>query len=335
MHIKIRKEKFVGLTFNIILLSLLFMPFFLYAGTKPVTKDYKLTLKAENLTLTDLARSLNNLGIDVFIDRAEKDRIINVEIKEMPLEKAIKMLAYPLNYAIVFNEKGEVKELRIFKTSISPAKGYVAFESTNKENRDKDKTGISTSSNSPATPTSFKTAMSVKNYEKDKKDTKGTAEETTKLILEPTTLGGETAYAYNIWLNKRLAEMNNIAEQQRMNAEREMETKKPNLTQNLNYMAKANMQLTMAQQASAQSITGDGSQKDTKSIETFYNYTNELNKIMEAKRTQEIIEAQKKNFANYMYYQQKAQTGNFSNPYAAYQSYYQTMSLYKTLYGKK
>lgn len=341
MQLKIQKEIFVKLTINVILLSLLLLPLYLNAGTKPVTKDYRLTLKAENLTLTDIARSLNELGIDVFIDRAEKDRVINVEIKEMPLEKAIKMLAYPLNYAIVFNERGEVRELRIFSTNISPAKGYVAFSSKNTE-KEKDNRVLSGSLNNVAgysTPIRDKMTNLPDNPEKDKRNLKNETEENTKLILEPKTLGGETAYAYNIWLNKRLAEMNSITEQQKMYALKEMETTKPNLTpnltQNMNQMARTNMELMMAQQTMAQTMTVDGAQKDTKGIEAFYNYTNELNKIMEAKRSQEILNTQMKNLASYMYYQQKSQAGPMTNPYAAYQSYYQTMAIYKNLFGKK
>ncbi|MEM4212985.1 MAG: hypothetical protein QXO63_01570 [Thermoplasmatales archaeon] len=331
MERKNRKDNFVRL--GVLLLLLLIPSPHVFADTKVVTKDYRLSLKADNLPLTEIAKLLNSLGIDVFIDVAEKDRAINVEIRDVPFEKAIKMLAYPLNYAIIFDEAGGIKEVRIFRTSLFPANGYAVFKSADREKTKDGKHVSVTSDGSMALLSSARDEL--RKIIDKRKNAENSLQEDEKFITHQGALGGETAYAYNVWLNKRLAEMNNISEQGRIYAEKEMNAMKSNMAQNLNLLAKATMEPTTPGQLEGQWRSQDASEQDMKNAGAFYNYSNEYQRIMEVKRTKEISEVQKKNLASYVYYRQKSRAGTLANPHASYESYHQVMNMLKIIYGKR
>jgi len=83
---------------------------------------------AEDEALVSVASEISRvMDIKVYIDRTQEDRKITVDLKGVPLEKGVKMIAYPLNYVIFRDESGNAKELLIFKIPGLTNKQYRFF----------------------------------------------------------------------------------------------------------------------------------------------------------------------------------------------------------------
>lgn len=123
--------------------SFLFMfiiPVQLFAKTLDIKLQHnnRVNIYTENATLSSIVNEINVLtGVTIYLDKSLEEKTISVDIKNASFEKFIKMLTYPLNYVIIRNTRGDIKELRIFKNPGSPDSAYRVFSSSRVDNVNK------------------------------------------------------------------------------------------------------------------------------------------------------------------------------------------------------
>jgi hypothetical protein len=91
----------------------------------------RINISADNTALSSIIEELSKqMDIKVYLDKSQVGKSITVDIRNVPFEKGLKLLAYPLNYVIVRDSEGNIKELRIFKNPGLMDRNYTVFGNT-------------------------------------------------------------------------------------------------------------------------------------------------------------------------------------------------------------
>jgi len=294
---------------------LLIFPLLSFASSSVILKDGRITIQAEGVPILRVAELISKeMGIDVYIDRSEQGRIVNVNIQDMPVEKGLRRLAYPLNYAI-FSREGKIRELRIFRSAGLKEEGYVVIRG---EEAQKDAQPKALEKRSPLLETQAREKIKPEeNALKEKAEVR-------ESYVQATPVTGEKALAYNIWLNKRLAEMNSIKEQMQIMADKAHETI-PVVQSNLPTLQIPIPEATPSSPAETES--GVGGEK--------YLGLFEMKKMVEGQSQLRLLSFQQRAYANYLYYQQRMGATTQYAPNLQGMDYYYRMSILKGIYGRQ
>lgn len=110
---------------SLIMLLLVFIPVTVFSQVTYHSKNRTLSVRSEGRLLSEVLSEISaKTGMDVYIDPAV-DRKVFVDIKNQPLEEALKGIIKPLNNVFVYSGKS-VKAVKIFKRSEAEATAKIS-----------------------------------------------------------------------------------------------------------------------------------------------------------------------------------------------------------------
>jgi len=290
---------------------------------------------ADDAALSSIASEVSRaLDIKIFIDRTQENRKISVDFKGVPLEKGIKMIAYPLNYVIFRDAKGNATELLIFKTpglnqgqySVFAGKGGRTVGAVEKKtvglDKDDGKTVVSGMNQGRS---------SMGKTDKDDGDTKDShsvSEARINASLQgnerntdnPDTvvLKGDRGFEVGMWVAKRMQEAENLRTQKQVEAnsreytKREMEP----LTDAVNLAAiqqNKNMALSMAgvSQGGANESNTSAGAPEAQTITSYQSPSSYNNWSANMQSRYYQFTSQSRSYNYYSYYNKMSSTINY------------------------
>jgi len=305
---------FIKMSYIIAVSLLLVAPLSGWAATPSVDVSFgQISIVSDEAPLSSVADQLSKkAGISIYLDRSAEAMKVSIDVRTTSLEKALKSLVHPLNYAIVTDRSGKVTELRIFKNSGLKDSEYRLFAATRPSElksssqtetvRDQVETVSSApaAQSKPGSPlTAASTRIAVPN-----------AQQAAPLAGPSILVTGDRAFQYAIWTTKRMME----AEQMRQNIQVKTDQADVQRREMASINAMTQMSSGNAQQASPPGVQPSpgvmAAQQDQAQTQSVMQSSAQQGQT----QTQSLMQssAQSRGLNNYIYYQQRAMRDNYS-----------------------
>lgn len=282
---------------------------------------------SENATLSAIATEISrSMGIKVYLDKSQENRKVSVDLKGVPFEKGIKMIAYPLNYVIFRDAGNNVKELLIFKTQGLNQGQYRIFagEKTQVEGEGD---RLPAAAKGTKKKEVSKANTGFLNNGKIKKDDE--ANERKSDGSDTIVLTGDRGFEIGIWVTKRMQEAETLRAQKQVEADsREYAKREMQPVKDVVNLAAIQQNKNIAASGASTSVSSGGGNTDnisTGSAETKTSAAyqapssyNNWSANMQSRYYQSTSQA--RSYSYYNYYQQRSSAVN--NSYINYMRSY-------------
>jgi hypothetical protein len=273
------------------------MPLFASGAGSPRIEQSggRITIVAEEVTLGSIAEELSRkAGITVYLDRSEETRKVSVDVKAISFEKGVKTVVYPLNYAIVADRDGRIIELRIFKNTGTKDNAYKVFAAPKASET---QVASQVASIEPSRQASAGSAVAAQGspMPASAPPSSGKTPQPVEGLAGPSALvTGERAFRYNMWVNQRMIEAEQMRQGMRVKADQTEAQER-----------QAAAVIAMTQISSNAQQTNVTAPQEMQAAMTVQQGQTQTQSFMQSS-------AQQRGFSNYMYYQQRAMRDSYS-----------------------
>ena len=285
----------------VIVTSLLLSPIIAWsaAGTSVEYSSGRISIVAEDATLSSVAERLSKIaGVTVYLDRAEQTRKVSVDVRSVSLDKAMKALVHPLNFAIVADRGGTVTELRIFRNAGLKESEYRVFAGE----RTTEARAAAPAPSSVQTLTAISPAPSVSRPQGPSQPSAQAQVVTSKKQQRISLAGpsplvtGEKAFQQAIWVTNRMMEAEQVRQSMQVKADQaETQARDAASLTHMVQTSNANLQPQNAPQAQPATTTQAAQVSQQVSVQAYQQYS-----------------SQQRGFNYNAYYQQQSMRDNYS-----------------------